>query len=115
MFCCFSNHYKITEEMFAAWMAILGRVGNALWPIADNQWSCANLQLRAVAAGIDPGRGSFRRAGRSVGVYVEAGAGGFVSRHVALQCGTIASDAIRMGLPLLTLLGAPFAHGGAAA
>jgi predicted O-linked N-acetylglucosamine transferase (SPINDLY family) len=110
VFCCFSNHYKITEEMFAAWMAILGRVGNAvLWLIADNQWSCANLQLRAVAAGIDPARLIF--AGRvDPSAYMSrlALADLFLDTS-PYNAGTIASDAIRMGLPLLTLLGQSFA------
>jgi predicted O-linked N-acetylglucosamine transferase (SPINDLY family) len=110
VFCCFSNHYKITEEMFAAWMAILGRVGNAvLWLIADNQWSCANLQLRAMAAGIDPARLIF--AGRvDPSAYMSrlALADLFLDTS-PYNAGTIASDAIRMGLPLLTLLGQSFA------
>jgi predicted O-linked N-acetylglucosamine transferase (SPINDLY family) len=47
LFCCFSNHYKITEEMFAAWMAILSRAPRAkLWLATDNPWSPLNLRAR---------------------------------------------------------------------
>ena len=57
VFCCFSNHYKITEEMFAAWMDILRRVDDSvLWLIADNVWSQDNLADAARNAGIDPAR-----------------------------------------------------------
>lgn len=110
VFCCFSNHYKITEAMFAAWMEILGRVGNAvLWLIADNVWSCRSLRLRAAAAGIDPDRIIF--AGRvSPSDYMArlAVADLFLDTS-PYNAGTIASDAIRMGLPLMTLWGGSFA------
>ena len=110
VFCCFCNHYKITEAMFAAWMQILGRVENAvLWLVADNVWSCRNLQLRAVALGIDPDRLIF--AGRvDPSAYMSrlALADLFLDTS-PYNAGTIASDAIRMGLPLLTLSGQSFA------
>jgi predicted O-linked N-acetylglucosamine transferase (SPINDLY family) len=110
VFCCFSNHYKITEAMFAAWMEILGRVGNAvLWLIADNQWSCRNLQLRAAAAGIDPARLIFAdRVGPADYMARLALADLFLDTS-PYNAGTIASDAIRMGLPLVTLWGQSFA------
>jgi predicted O-linked N-acetylglucosamine transferase (SPINDLY family) len=57
VFCCFSRHYKITEEMFAGWMEILRKTGDSvLWLADDNQWSCQNLRQFATAAGIDPAR-----------------------------------------------------------
>ena len=110
VFCCFSNHYKITEEMFAAWMEILGEIENAvLWLIADNAWSWRNLRLHAAAAGIDPDRLIF--AGRvDPAEYMSrlALADLFLDTS-PYNAGTIASDAIRMGLPLLTLSGQSFA------
>jgi predicted O-linked N-acetylglucosamine transferase (SPINDLY family) len=110
VFCCFSNHYKITEAMFAAWMEILGRVGNAvLWLIADNKWSCRNLHLRAAAAGIDPGRVIFAgRVDPSQYMARLALADLFLDTS-PYNAGTIASDALRMGLPLVTLSGQSFA------
>jgi len=110
VFCCFSNHYKITEAMFAAWMDILRRAGNAvLWLVADNQWSCRNLQLRSVAAGIDPARLIFAgRVDPSEYMARLALADLFLDTS-PYNAGTIASDAIRMGLPLMTLWGQSFA------
>ncbi len=110
VFCCFSNHYKITETMFGAWMEILRRAeGSVLWLIADNVWSVENLSTRAASAGIDPERLLF--GGR-------VGPAEYMSR-LALpdlfldtspyNAGTIASDAIRMGLPMVTLSGESFA------
>jgi predicted O-linked N-acetylglucosamine transferase (SPINDLY family) len=108
--CCFSNHYKITPEMFGAWMRILRQAPDAiLWLSADNTWSEANLRRRADEAGI--------AAGRLV-IAPRVGPDRYMSR-LALgdlfldtfpyNAGTIASDAIRMGLPLLTISGRSFA------
>lgn len=110
VFCCFSNHYKITEEMFAAWMAILKQAEHSvLWLVADNAWSCRNLRERASASGIDPGRLIF--AGR-------VDPSDYISRlrladlfldTFPYNAGTIASDALRMGLPVVTITGQAFA------
>jgi len=110
VFCCFSNHYKITEEMFAAWMRILARTDTAvLWLIADNPWSCRNLRQHAVAAGINPDRLIFAgRVDPSEYMARLALADLFLDTS-PYNAGTIASDAIRMGLPLLTLSGQSFA------
>jgi predicted O-linked N-acetylglucosamine transferase (SPINDLY family) len=110
IFCNFSNHYKITAGIFACWMAILCQTpGTFLWLTADNPSSCANLRHQAAAAGIDPGRLIF--AGRvSPADYMArlAVADLFLDTY-PYNAGTIASDAIRMGLPLLTRQGEAFA------
>ncbi len=57
VFCCFSNNYKITEEIFAAWLEIMARVDHAvLWVYADNEQSCRNMAARFIASGLDPHR-----------------------------------------------------------
>ena len=87
VFCCFSNHYKITEEMFAAWIEILRRVDHSiLWLIADNIWSCSNLVEAARNAGIDPARIVFAAPNQSIGVSGISRSGGSVSRHLSIQC-----------------------------
>ncbi len=110
VFACFSNHYKITQSHFACWMDILrGAPGSWLWLTEDNAGSCANLRREAAAAGIDPARLVF--AGRvSPADYMSrlAVADLFLDTF-PYNAGTIASDAIRMGLPLLTRSGEAFA------
>ncbi len=110
VFCCFSNHYKIAEDIFACWMEILRGVPAAwLWLVADNAWSMANLRAAAQAAGVDPARLIF--AGRvSPAAYMSrlSVADVFLDTY-PYNAGTIASDAIRMGLPLLTRMGEAFA------
>jgi predicted O-linked N-acetylglucosamine transferase (SPINDLY family) len=110
LFCCFSNHYKITEEIFATWMEILRRVENSiLWLIADTVWSCNNLVEAARAAGIDTSRIVFApRTSPSEYLAYLAAADLFLDTY-PYNAGTVASDAIRMHLPLVTLSGQSFA------
>ncbi len=110
VFCCFSNHYKITEAMFAAWLAILRQTGESiLWLAEDNAWSRHNLRVRAMAGGVDPARLCFApRVGPDLYMARMACADLFLDTF-PYNAGTVASDAIRMGLPLLTLAGRSFA------
>jgi len=110
VFCCFSNHYKITEEIFVAWMNILRRVNHGvLWLIADNVSSCGNLANAAKRAGIDPARIMFapRTSPSEYLTYLDV-ADLFLDTY-PYNAGTVASDAIRMHLPLVTLSGQSFA------
>ena len=110
LFCCFSNHYKITEEMFAAWMAILGRAPAAkLWLATDNPWSPRNLRARAQTLGVDPARLVFTDRVDPAQYMARLALGDLFLDTFPYNAGTIASDAIRMGLPLITLAGEAFA------
>jgi predicted O-linked N-acetylglucosamine transferase (SPINDLY family) len=110
VFYCCSNHYKITAEMFGAWMEILRRADNAvLWLVGDNDWARRNMAETARGCGIDPARLIFAsRVGpddymarlRLADVFLDT---------FPYNAGTIASDALRMGLPLVTLQGRAFA------
>jgi predicted O-linked N-acetylglucosamine transferase (SPINDLY family) len=109
-FCCFSNHYKITQALFGAWMEILHRSpGSLLWLIADNMWSRANLQREAEAAGIDPARLLFAERIDPTAYLGRLAAADLFLDTFPYNAGTIASDAIRMGLPLITQSGQSFA------
>jgi predicted O-linked N-acetylglucosamine transferase (SPINDLY family) len=110
LFCCFSKHYKITEELFAAWMEILRRTGRSiLWLIEDNIYSRANLLAAARTAGIAEDRLVFSpRANPDLYLSRLELADLFLDTF-PYNAGTIASDAIRMRLPLLTLCGQAFA------
>jgi predicted O-linked N-acetylglucosamine transferase (SPINDLY family) len=110
VFCCFSNHYKITEAMFASWMDILRQTGDAvLWLVDDNQWSRQNLRLRAMVSGIDPARLVFAGRTDPASYMARLAVADLFVDTFPYNAGTIASDAIRMGLPLLTLAGQSFA------
>ena len=110
VFCCFSNHYKITEAMFAGWMDILRQTGDAvLWLVDDNKWSRQNLRLRAMVSGIDPDRLIFAGRTDPASYMARLAVADLFVDTFPYNAGTIASDAIRMGLPLLTLAGQSFA------
>jgi len=110
VFCCFSNHYKITEAMFATWTTILKEVkGSVLWLAEDNQWSRQALRVRALGAGLDPSRLIFApRVAPSEYIARMRLADLFLDTS-PYNAGTVASDALRVGLPLLTLAGQSFA------
>lgn len=110
VFCCFSNHYKITQEMFSAWLSILQRVPNGvLWLSVDNRWSAANLTAAALHRGLTADRLIFApRTDPDTYMSRLALADLFLDTF-PYNAGTIASDAIRMQLPLLTLCGRSFA------
>ena len=110
VFCCFSNHYKITQTMFAAWMAILAQTpGSVLWLAADNRWSSANLQAEAARLAIDPARLIFAARVDPADYIARLSLADLFLDTFPYNAGTIASDAIRMRLPLLTLSGESFA------
>ncbi len=110
VFCCFSNHYKITEAMFTAWMEILRRTGDSvLWLAGDNKWSRENLWRHARMAGIDPARILIAERVGPAEYMARLGLPDLFLDTFPYNAGTLASDAIRMGLPLVTLSGESFA------
>jgi predicted O-linked N-acetylglucosamine transferase (SPINDLY family) len=57
VYCALLNSYKITPEMFAAWMDILRNVPNSvLWLVEENPTMRANLEQQAQLHGLEPQR-----------------------------------------------------------
>jgi tetratricopeptide (TPR) repeat protein len=110
IFCSFNNNYKITPEIFDVWMSILHKVKNSiLWLLVDNSWAKDNLLNEAANRGISSERIYF--AGKM-------DIADHLARHRLADlfldtfpcCAhTTASDALWVGLPLLTLRGNTFA------
>jgi predicted O-linked N-acetylglucosamine transferase (SPINDLY family) len=108
--CCMSNSYKITEQMFGAWMAIMRRAPNTvLWLVRDRDAVCRTLGERAQAAGVAPGRLLFADRVAPDRYMARLACADLFLDTFPYNAGTIASDALRMGLPLLTLCGRAFA------
>src|SRR6516162_3748586 len=111
VFCCFNNSYKINAPVFDSWMRLLGVVpGSVLWLRADNNSARANLQREATARGVASQRLVFAE---SVGSNSE-----HLARHrladlfidtLPYNAHTTASDALWVGLPVLTCTGRSFA------
>ena len=107
--CCFSKHYKITEEMFAAWMSILRQTERTvLWLAQDNVYSQANLIAAARRAGVAEERLIFSARADPDLYMSRLGLADLFVDTFPYNSGTVASDAMRMQLPLVTLCGQSF-------
>ncbi|MDQ1077735.1 tetratricopeptide repeat protein [Pseudoroseomonas cervicalis] len=109
VFCCFCGAYKITPEIFAAWTDILRQVPHAvLWLAVDDPTARRNLTEAALAAGVATQLIFARRVEPERYLARMALADLFLDTS-PYNAGTVASDALRMGLPLLTLSQRSFA------
>jgi predicted O-linked N-acetylglucosamine transferase (SPINDLY family) len=110
IFCCFNNNYKILPATFDIWMRLLKSVeGSVLWLLEDNSIAAKNLREEAQIRGIDPSRLIFApRVEVSVHLARQRLADLFLDTWPC-NAHTTASDALRVGLPVLTLLGKSFA------
>jgi predicted O-linked N-acetylglucosamine transferase (SPINDLY family) len=110
VFCSFNTHYKITPDVFDSWLRIITRVPDSvLWLLVGNQTARLNLGKRAAQAGVDPRRLIFA-ASLPVAEHLNR----LRSAHLFLDtfpytAHTTASDALRMGLPIVTRSGQSFA------
>lgn len=110
VYCCFNQSYKITPDLFDVWMRILSNVPNSvLWLWVNQASARSNLHRAAAERGIAadrlvfaerlPGEQHLDRL-RLADLFLDT-----------LPCNahTTASDALRVGLPLLTCTGKSFA------
>ena len=110
MFCCFSNTYKMTAEMVGAWMRILHAVpGSVLWLPRDNGTATENIRTKAAQCGVASARIIFSDRVAPDIYLARLGAADLFLDTAPYNAGTIASDALRMGLPVVTLRGQSFA------
>jgi len=108
-FACLNTEFKITPEIFSAWMRILSAVPNSvLMLLTSDDTTVANLKRHAAERGIDPNRlvftGRIPREDylarfRCVDLFLDTN---------PYNAGTTASDALWVGLPVLTLMGKSF-------
>jgi protein O-GlcNAc transferase len=109
VFCCFNNNYKITPPVFDIWMRLLrGVPGSALWLLHDNAAAEANLRREAFARGVDPERLVFApRAPHDEHLARHRLADLFLDT-LPVNAHTTASDALWMGVPMVTCAGSSF-------
>jgi len=111
VFCCFSNNWKITPEIFGVWMRLLHQIkDSALWLLRDNKSAELNLRNEAQKLGVDPLRLIF--SGRlpldqHLARHLLAD---LVLDTLPYNAHTTASDALWAGIPLLTCMGGAFAR-----
>lgn len=107
---CFNQSFKIGPDNFAAWMRILHAVPNSLlWLLEDNDQATHNLQREAIAQGIDPARLVFAPRVPSAVHLSRLPLADFMLDNWPCNAHTTASDALWMGVPIVTLSGEIFA------
>jgi predicted O-linked N-acetylglucosamine transferase (SPINDLY family) len=110
VFCCFNGPQKYTRRVFERWMAILrGTPGSVLWFLAPPQETIDRLKGLAAGLGVAPERLIF--AGR---MHNPDHLARFALADIFLDTSpygahTTASDALWMGVPVLTVPGLGFA------
>ena len=110
VFCCFNQTFKITPDLFAAWMRILGTVpGSVLWLVDDNCWATTNLRAAATAAGIAPERLIFAPRLPLPQHLARYRVADLALDTFPYTSHTTASDALWCGCPLVALCGDTFA------
>ncbi len=110
VFCSFNNNYKITPATFDSWMRILHQVeGSVLWLYANTQSAMTNLKKEAVIRGIDAQRLVFASHVAVEDHLARLPLADLFLDTLPYNAHTTASDALRMGLPLLTCEGSSFA------
>ena len=110
IYCCFNSNFKILPQTFASWMSILKATeGSILYLHVDNLIAQKNLQKEAENRGVSSKRLVFAyplpRADylaryRVVDLFLDT---------FPYNAGTTASDALWVGVPVLTMAGESFA------
>ena len=110
VFCCFNSNYKILPSIFDSWMRILNTVeGSILFLYAENEWSKANLIKEAALRGIDTVKLIFGGSMPKEEYLARYRVCDLFLDTFPYNAGTTASDALWVGLPVLTLMGQSFA------
>jgi len=106
VFCCFNNTYKFTPTIFDSWARILQQVENSVLIVyTKNELSKTNLTKEIEKRGIESKRLIFADTiDRPSYLARYRTADLFLDTH-PYNAGTTASDALKMGLPMITYLG----------
>jgi protein O-GlcNAc transferase len=110
VFCCFNSSHKIMPEFFDIWMRLLAGIeGSVLWLFEENPAAAVNLRREAESRGISPERLIFAKPAKLADHLARLRLADLVLDTLPYGAHTTASDALWMGVPVLTCLGATFA------
>jgi len=108
-FCSFNNNYKITPQIFDAWMLLLRQVeGSVLWLLEGNATAQRNLRQEAALRSIDPNRLIFARRIAPEDHLARHRLADLFLDTLPYNAHTTTSDALWAGLPVLTCMGTTF-------
>jgi protein O-GlcNAc transferase len=103
------NPYKITPTMFDVWTRFLREIPDSvLWLIDSNPTTTQNLKYEASLRGVDPSRLIFSRPQPSPIHLARHRLADLVLDTFPVGAHTTASDALRLGVPMVTLKGETF-------
>jgi len=109
VFACFNNTHKIGPEMFDIWMRLLNDVKDSvLWLFEDNAQAAQNLRREAQARGVDAQRLVFAPRAMPADHLARTRLADLFLDTLPYNAHTTASDALWMGLPVLTCPGQSF-------
>ncbi len=109
VFCSFNNSYKLTPDIFDRWVNLLKRVpGSVLWILQSNKAMPDNLRREAAARGVDPKRLIFAPFVGQPEHLARQKLGDLFLDSLPYNAHTTASDALWMGLPIVTCKGTAF-------
>ncbi|HVV28875.1 MAG TPA: tetratricopeptide repeat protein [Rhizomicrobium sp.] len=110
VFCNFNNAYKLTPNTFSGWMRILNQVENSvLWLLEARPPFAENLRREAEARGVDPRRILFAPDRAPADHLARLALADLFLDSLPYNAHTTASDALWVGVPLLTRRGSAFA------
>jgi predicted O-linked N-acetylglucosamine transferase (SPINDLY family) len=109
VFCSFNQTYKLTPQIFAAWMRILRQVPESvLWLLGGNDYFPANIRREAEKAGIAAERIVFAPMADWPDHLARMALADLFLDTAPYNSHTTASDALWVGLPLVTCRGTTF-------
>lgn len=110
VYCSFNNNYKITPQVFASWMRILSRVPHSvLWLYVNNPDAQKNLHQAAESHGVAASRIIFCDKAPYAEHLARQPLANLFLDSLPYNAGATASNALRVGLPVLTRVGHAFA------
>jgi len=110
VFCGFNQTFKILPEMFDLWMRLLRETpGSVLWLLQSNDLAAANLRREAQARGVAPERLIFAPRLPLAEHLARQQQADLLLDTLPYNAHTTASDALWMGVPVVTCIGETFA------
>lgn len=108
--CCFNNPYKITPKFLDVWCGLLADTPRAvLWLFAGEDVTRENLRREVRNRGVDPARMVFAGHLPPAEHLARIGLADLFLDTLPVNAHTTASDALWMGVPVLTCVGDTFA------
>ena len=110
VFCNFNSSYKITPNIFNVWMNILKKTPKSvLWLLKSNNAACENIWKTAEKKGINTNRIIFAERLPHYDHLKRIAHADIFLDTFPYNAHTTASDTIRMGVPIIALMGKSFA------